>query len=142
MEALCIGSLSTKWMKTASRELVTIVGPVAKDQLLSVYSQVDFVFLLSKLESFSNNIIEAWHFGKPLVVSNEEWAKALCGDAAIYVDRDSPCSIAEVLIETARHPARIDAVVSAGRNQLQRFPAISERILMELKFVESVVQSS
>lgn len=123
-------------------ELVTIVGPVAKGQLPSVYGQIDFVFLLSKLESFSNNIIEAWHFGKPLVVSNEDWAKAICGDAAIYVDRDSPCSIAEVLVETVRNPARIDAVVSAGRSQLQRFPAISERIRMELKFVESVVQGS
>lgn len=120
---------------------VTVVGPVRKEQLGSIYKQVDFVFLLSKLESFSNNIIEAWHFGKPLVVAREEWAKAICGQGAIYVDRDSASAIADTVINWAADGERLEALVEAGRGELGSYPSIEERICQELDYVESIAKS-
>lgn len=123
-------------------DCVSVVGHVNKEQLGSIYRQVDFVFLLSKLESFSNNIIEAWHFGKPLVVAEEEWARAICGDGAIYVDRDSPSLIADTLITCAADDAYLASVVGAGRRELVGYPSIQERIRQELDYVESIARSA
>ena len=63
---------------------VSIIGQVNKKSLPALYESVDFVFLLSKLESFSNNILEAWYYKKPLVISDYDWARSICGEAAIY----------------------------------------------------------
>lgn len=120
------------------QDMITIIGQVTKDKLASLYSQIDFVFLLSKLESFSNNIIESWYFQKPLIVADEIWAKAICKDAAIYVDRDSPTEVANVLTEHIRDQNKIQAVVEQGTQLLDSYPKIEERIQQEIEFVKNV----
>ena len=43
-------------------DMVEMIGQVQKDNIPDLYSKVDYVFLLSKLESFSNTILETWYF--------------------------------------------------------------------------------
>lgn len=120
-------------------DMVTITGVVDKTQIASLYAQVDCVMLLSQLESFSNNIIEAWHFRKPLVVSSLLWAYAICKDAAIYVDRDSPTCIAEKLMELARNPQVAQYAICAGTEELALYPIITDRIAEELRYLKHVL---
>ena len=110
--------------------------------LASLYRQIDFVFLLSKLESFSNNIIEAWTFGKPLIASDEEWTHAICGDSAIYVERSSPEEIASQITSCLNDEKRITQVVEAGKKILSEYPTIEERTEQELSFIEEVYAQS
>src|SRR5690606_6942683 len=60
---------------------------------------VNALALFSKLESFSNNIIEAWTYKKALYISNEEWSKAICKEFAIYVDRNDANDISNKIIK-------------------------------------------
>lgn len=122
-------------------DLVGIVGPVSKSELASLYGQVDFVFLLSLLESFSNNIIEAWYFNKPLIVSDEEWARSICNDAAIYVARDNPRHIADSVLQAIRDGQLLTSVVAAGNKELATYPSIEERTMEELRYVKHIAQT-
>jgi len=123
------------------RDMVTIIGPVEKCKLASLYSQVDYVMLLSKLESFSNNIIEAWQFRKPLITSSEEWAKSICRNAAFYVNRDSAKAIALQLKYLENNPVSIQKIIENGDKELATFPSIDVRIREELVFVRSVADA-
>ena len=64
-------------------------GQINHYELKNLYKNIDYVFLLSQLESFSNNIIESWYFRKLLIVSNEEWSRSICKEGACYVERNS-----------------------------------------------------
>ena len=123
------------------KDRIFIVGSVAKSKLSSLYSQVDFVFLLSLLESFSNNIIEAWYFGKPLVVADEEWSRSICSDGACYVNRDDPYQIASRIFSLLKE-TKTNALVEKGKRQLDAYPSIDERTMQELEYVKSIAQRS
>jgi glycosyltransferase involved in cell wall biosynthesis len=138
-------SLHRQFVDLASRKGVSdaifVTGAVRKDQLRSLYEQSDFVFLLSKLESFSNNIIEAWQFRRPLVVADEPWARGICRDAAIYVNRDSAADIAERVCAALVNESRTQEIVARGSEVLREYPSIEERIEQELSYVREVVES-
>lgn len=119
-------------------ELVSIVGQVDKEQLASLYQQVDFIFLLSKLESFSNNIIEAWYFRKPLFVAEEAWSQAICKDGAVYVERGSASRVAEAVISLIEDKEMLLEIVNNGSKQLQTYPSIDERTIEEISFLKDV----
>lgn len=117
---------------------VSVVGQVPKDKLRDLYYQVDVVLLLSKLESFSNNIIESWCYGKPIIVAREEWAKSICGDAAVYVERDSVPEIAEAILEIFNNENLRNLVIAKGHQAVKDYPTIHERIKQELEYVEYI----
>jgi glycosyltransferase involved in cell wall biosynthesis len=123
-------------------DMVFITGPAQKAQLKSLYDQIDCVFLLSKLESFSNNIIEAWSYGKALVISDELWARSICQDAAVYVDRDSVVDIADRLITMLDSPTLIADKVDRGKAMLGNYPSIESRITQELDYIRNVLRTS
>ncbi len=123
-------------------DYVFLSNVVDKPKLKSLYNQVDFVFLLSKLESFSNNIIEAWTYEKPLVASDEEWTHSICDNAAVYVQRDNPEQIANVIEKCLKEPDSLVPVVSSGMEQLAGYPTIEERTEQELEFIEQVYAQS
>src|SRR5262249_52811670 len=62
------------------------LGQVPPQQIMRVYENADCVVSLSDLESFSNNYMEAWKVGLPLIVSDRDFSRAICGDSALYVD--------------------------------------------------------
>lgn len=130
-----------KVIKYNVSEMVSVIGQVSKNELKSLYSQVNYVFLLSKLESFSNNIIEAWYFDKPLIVSNELWSKSICRDAAIYVDRDSAVNIAEEIIKLNENNSQVNNLIAKGKIMLIEYPTIEERIREEMEYLTNVYKN-
>lgn len=122
-------------------EYIEIVGPVKKEELKSLYSQMDIVFLLSQLESFSNNIIEAWTYRKVLMVTDASWSKSICGDAAIYVDRDNAEEIASKVKNILFDKKLFLFTVENGTTQLKKYPSIKEKTINELEFIKKVHES-
>jgi len=123
------------------QKMCFVVGQVNKEELKSLYEQVDFVFLLSKLESFSNNIIESWYFQKPLIVSNEEWAYSICKKAAYYVNRDNAKEIALKIEQLLKNQEKIDRIISTGLKELKNYPSIEERINIEMEYLYNVYKN-
>ena len=122
-------------------DYVNIIGPVDKTQLYSLYEQIDIVFLLSKLESFSNNIIEAWTFKRLLVVADEPWSRDICKNGAIYVNRNSVIQIADI-IESYLSGNKYDEIVHCGTIVGATYPSIEQRTRQELSFIKEVYDTS
>lgn len=120
------------------QEVISIIGPIKKQQLKSLYEQIDYVLLMSKLESFSNNIIEAWYFNKPLIVSNEEWAKTICKNAAYYINRESPKDIAKAIDSLNLNIEIQNQLIREGGIQIKIYPSISEKTKREILFLEKI----
>ncbi|MEZ4423298.1 MAG: glycosyltransferase [Gemmatimonadota bacterium] len=73
------------------------VGPVPHAELGELYRGAAVVLLPSLLESFSATYVEAMHFGVPLVTSDLDFARDICGRAALYADPLDPDALAERL---------------------------------------------
>lgn len=121
-------------------EYVSVIEPVTKSELSEIYAETDFVFLLSQLESFSSTIIESWLFETPLVISDLEWSRAICGDAALYVNRSNPDKVMEEIIKFQSNRDNRKLLVDKGVQMLDKFPTIEEKTARELSYVESFVE--
>lgn len=120
-------------------EYISLIGNVRKDSLRELYEKIDHVFLLSKLESFSNNIIEAWCYERPLLVADEEWSHSICKEGAIFVKRDDAKMIAETIADIL-HGDRASRVVHMGRRLLLQYPSPLEKACTEIEYVKSVFE--
>ena len=129
-----------KVKKRHVEDYINVIGYVDKSQLESLYHQVDLVFLLSKIESFSNNIIESWTFRRPLVIADEPWSRNICEDAAVYVKRDSVSDISDI-IELYVNGEHFESTILRGIDLLKTYPTIEERTREELMFIKQVYSS-
>lgn len=96
-----------------SSNIVT-VGPVPQDQLEAYYRHSDALFLPTLLESFSGTYVEAMLFGRPILTSNFDFAREVCGDAALYFDPSNPDSICESILKLKNDVMLRDRLVQAG----------------------------
>jgi glycosyltransferase involved in cell wall biosynthesis len=123
-------------------DMISIIGSINKSQIPSLYASVDYVFLLSKLESFSNNIIESWFYKKLLIVANEDWAKSICKDAAFYVDIDSAKSVSKKLLTLLNNEELYQKIISEGNEELSKYPTIYEKTKQELDYIRKIYEEN
>lgn len=135
-------SFVDKIKKYNVEDYIYLSNSVPKEQLKSLYEQIDFVFLLSKLESFSNNIIEAYSFNKALIVADEEWSRWICKDSAIYVDRDNPFEIAKTIKQYSENKDLYNFIIKNGLKMLKTYPSIETKTIQELDFIKKVYEKS
>jgi glycosyltransferase involved in cell wall biosynthesis len=129
--------LVKKWQV---EDFINCIGQVNKSQLPDLYEKVDQVLLLSLLESFSNNIIEAWYFSRPLIIADELWSRAICNDAASYVPRNDVHAISDQIMLLAHDSQLVLDLTSRGKSALSQYPNIQERLKQELEFLDGFVK--
>lgn len=115
------------------------IGSVDPDSVGRLIAGVDAMINVALLESFSNNWVEAWAADLPLITTNADWAKASCGDAAIYIDPMDPLTSADRLLSVFRDPEAVRTMVEAGRMQLQTLPTTQERFSQYMNIIDSAL---
>jgi glycosyltransferase involved in cell wall biosynthesis len=111
------------------------IGPVAPREVMHVYEKADCVVSLSDLESFSNNYMEAWKVGLPLIVSDRDFARAICGASALYVDPHDTQAVVAALLQVRADPVLRRRLVAEGARRLGELPTLPQRtsqVLAEL----------
>ena len=121
---------------------INLIGRVQKRDLAKLYSDIDFVFLLSKLESFSNNIIESWHYKRLLIISDEIWAKSICGDSAFYVKRNDPKLIAAEISKIIKNSKLYNSIIKKANKKLLSYPSINEKTMQEIEYLKEIYESN
>jgi glycosyltransferase involved in cell wall biosynthesis len=74
-------------------DVIFNTGPVAMAHVPSLYRQSDALLMPTLLESFSGTYVEAMYQRKVILTSDMDFARDVCGPAAIYFDPLAPTSI-------------------------------------------------
>lgn len=115
------------------------LGPVAPTSIMDVYGTADALVVISDLESFSNNYIEAWRVGLPIIASDRDFARHICGDSAVYVEPHDPVAAAAEFARLARDAGLRERLVAAGAQRLRQMPTLEQRCDMIWHEIDSVV---
>lgn len=118
---------------------VRCVGSVPHRALGDLYRSGAAVLAPSWVESFTAVYPEAWHFGLPVITSDLDFARDLCGDGALYGDPLVPSTFAAPLARALEEPDVRAALRSAGRRRLERLPSWDRRLELYLAALEAAV---
>jgi len=97
------------------------VGRIAQTDLPSYYANSQGLILPTLLESFSGTYVEAMQFERPILTSDLDFARDVCGPAARYFDPLDPRSILDAILELKSSPTLRDTLVTAGRERMRTF---------------------
>lgn len=114
------------------------IGKVPALFVHQVVKAADAMILLSKLECFSSNVIEAFYFQKPLIISNEPWAQGECGEAVLYVDRNDVEAIADNVNQLVSSRKLNENLVNKANDKLMEFNTPEEKVLKQVQFLEKI----
>jgi glycosyltransferase involved in cell wall biosynthesis len=113
------------------------LGPVDNYKVANLIEQSDAIINIAKLESFSNNFVEAWQMERVLFVTDDEWAKDSCGDGAVYLDIYNHTSIALSIKNTMESKEFYSSTVKRGIEQLNSYPNPREKILQFVNIINN-----
>lgn len=97
---------------------VATVGNLDLSALANAYHAHRMVLLPTLREISTAVYPEAFHFRRPLVTSDIDFARELCGDAAVYTSPTDPDAMARSIVALHDDPARIAALVANGARRL------------------------
>lgn len=113
------------------------IGSVPSGRVADVLRTVKAVMNMAKLESFSNNWVEAWAARLPLLVTDAAWAKASCSEAAIYVDIDNPSVSAKSIHSSLSSNKVVYELIESGRKMLSELPSAEQRVGQYFEIIKS-----
>ena len=107
-------------------EVIENVGPIPAEGLTAAYRGSAAVLLPSLLESFSGVYLEAMAFGVPVVTSDRDFARAVCGEAASYVVPLDPDDVLHGLTSVLTDEQWRLTLTARGRDRLATFPSADD----------------
>jgi len=119
------GKRAAQLIKTVDRaglsDQIIFVDPIPQERLGEFFHAADVMFLPTLLESFSGTYLEAMHLDTPILTSDLDFAREICGPAAEYVDPYSLESMRDGILRLKNDAARREELILLGREQLQRY---------------------
>ena len=100
---------------------VQFLGPVAHESLPKLYTNALAFCLVSNYEGFGIPILEAMHYGAPVLTSNRSSMPEVAGDAALLVDPEDTEAIAHALWRLYSDDALRTELRRRGRARAQQF---------------------
>lgn len=132
--ALTLDSASSKWAKIhyLAKQLgvahrISTLGVVPLAKLAQAYREASAVFLPTLREISTAVYPESFFFRRPLVTSDMDFARELCGQAAIFVPALDPQRSALRLVELAEFPRMRSQLVAEGSRQLATYPSARQK---------------
>ena len=112
------------------------LGTVGIKECPSLYQQCDIAFQPTLIECFTATYPEAMRMERPIVTTDLEFARGLCGDAAEYYSAIDAQSCADAIYKVATDDGIRRRLVSNGKEQLKKFDNSQQRAEKLIKLVE------
>jgi glycosyltransferase involved in cell wall biosynthesis len=143
---LTLDPASPEWLAIAGtahklgvENRVSTLGVVKITALGRAYADASAVYLPTLREVSSAVYPESFFFRRPLVTTDMDFARELCGNAAALVAPRDPAAAAERLIALARSPGLRMQLVKAGERQLAAgYPTPAVKLQMQLELLAQV----
>lgn len=94
------------------------VGPLPQADLGAYYAYCDALLMPTFLESFSGTYLEAMHFETPILTSDLDFARGICGDAALYFDPWDVSAMKDAVLRLKDDAAMAADLITKGRQRL------------------------
>lgn len=124
------------------RKHFIFTGKVDISECPNLYEQADIMFMPSLLECFTANYPEAMRMDVPIVTTDLEFARGLCGDAACYYNAIDPTAAAEAIYKVATDKQYASRLVANGKKQLKKFDNYEQRADKLIGILEEMVRRS
>lgn len=122
-------------------ESVATLGVLKITELANAYREASAVYLPTLREVSTAVYPESFLFARPLVTSNMDFARELCGAAAIFVSPRDPDEAAARLVDIASSPQLAARLVSAGKAQLSTaYPTAQAKFRMQMDLVAKIAR--
>lgn len=118
-----------------------LIGKVDISQCPSLYNQCDISFQPSLLECFTATYAESMKMRKPIITTDLDFAKGLCGDSALYYSPLDAKDAAEKIIRLSQDKNLESKLIEAGEKQLLKFDSAEFRFKQILNIVKKIMQS-
>jgi glycosyltransferase involved in cell wall biosynthesis len=114
-------------------------GHVLVSDALALYQTCHICFMPSLLETFSANYPEAMATGRPLVATDLDFARAICGDAAVFFEPRSAEAAADAILDLLGNEALWYEKIENGRRVLADLPTPADRFAMCVQTIRKMV---
>lgn len=118
------------------------VGALPQQELAGYYRNCHALFLPTLLESFSGTYLEAMRFACPILTSDLDFARYVCGDAALYFDPWNTTAMKNAILRIRDTAVVNDLIQKSSLHQTQHFfswDAVAQNVLEKL---EAIVPNS
>lgn len=105
-------------------------GPFSVSEAPELYQNSSMLFLPTRLETFTASYLEAMWCGLPIVTSDLDFARDLCGEAAVYTDTLEADECAKAIQYVLSDRDLQERLISEGFEQVARFPNSQGRYRM------------
>ena len=113
-------------------EYVRFAGFVCEHELHNIWQTAGALVFPSLHEGFGIPLVEAMHYGVPIITSAEFSLKEVAGDACYLIDPRKPCSLANALFEVSTNAELRAELVRRARERLMLFDLrIAARVLLD-----------
>jgi glycosyltransferase involved in cell wall biosynthesis len=103
------------------REEIVELGSVPYASLHQLYRACDFYITPAYAETFAHPLVEAMASGLPVIVSDLDVHKEICGEAALYFPPFSPEDLAEQVLQASQSPEQAKAMSECGLRRSRDF---------------------
>lgn len=116
----------------------TFIGKVDVSECPNLYEQANIMFMPTLMECFTSTYPEAMRMEVPIVTTDLEFARGLCGDAACYYSSLDAESAAEAIYKVATDKKYASTLVINGKEQLKKFDNYEQRTEKLIKILEEI----
>lgn len=117
------------------------VGKVDVSECPNLYKQADIMLMPTLMECFTATYPEAMRMEVPIVTTDLEFARGLCGEAASYYSALDANAAAEAIYKVATDKKYAASLVEYGKMQLLTYDNYEQRAHKLVKILEDITKN-
>ncbi len=100
---------------------IRLLDYVSDEELVSLYRMASLTIYPSRYEGFGLPVLEAMASGCPVITSNTTSIPEIAGDAALFVNPESPAEIADTMTAVCQNRELQKTLINKGRKRAEMY---------------------